>query len=73
MTSRIDADANAPSDEMGDILSQVRQLDPTSEEVAVRSYLREMADADAVLNTVDLDVAPLSVSFSPSWPEGLVR
>jgi hypothetical protein len=73
MTSNIDSDADAPSDEMGDILSRVRQLDPTSEEEAVRGYVREITEADAVLNTVDLADAPLLVSFSPSWPEGSVR
>jgi hypothetical protein len=73
MTSSVGSDADAPSDKMGDSLSRVWQLDPTSEEEAVRGYVREMAEADAVLNSVDLDDAPLSVSFSPSWPEGSVR
>jgi hypothetical protein len=54
--------------EMGDVLSRVRQLDPTIEEAAVRGYVREMAEADAVLDTVDLDDAPLLVAFSASWP-----
>ena len=54
-------------------LTRVRQLDPTSEEAAVRSYLREMAEAEALLDTMDLGDAPLSVSFSASWPEGSAR
>ena len=59
--------------EMGDVLSRVRQLDPTIEEAAVHGYVREMAEADAVLDTVDLDDAPLLVAFSASWPEGFVQ
>jgi hypothetical protein len=47
----------------------VRQLDPTSEEAAVRRYVREIAEADALLNSVDLSDAPLLVPFSASWPE----
>jgi len=58
---------------MGDVLNRVRQVDPTSDEAAVRGYMREMAEAEAVLDTVDLSDAPLSVSFSPAWREGTVR
>ena len=72
MTSNIDSETTAAGDGMGDVLSRVRQLDPTIEEAAVRGYVREMADAEAVLDTVNLSDAPLSVSFSPSWPEGTV-
>ena len=62
-----------PNDEMGDVLSRVRQLDPTSEEAAVLRYVREIAEADARLNTVDVSDAPLLICFSASWPEGSVR
>ena len=72
MTSNIGSETTAAGDGMGDVLSRVLQLDPTIEEAAVRGYVREMADAEAVLDTVDLSGAPLSVSFSPSWPEGTV-
>jgi len=73
MTNGVDPDTNSPHDTMGDVLSRVRQLDPTSEEAAVRRYVREIAEADALLDTVDLDDAPLLVPFSASWPEGSVR
>jgi hypothetical protein len=73
MTSNSNSDAIPPGDEMGDVLSRVRQVDPTSDEAAVRGYVREMAEAEAVLDTVDLADAPLPVSFSPNWPEGAVR
>jgi len=73
MTSDAGSDPISQGDEMGDILSRVRQLDPTSEEAAVRRYTREMVDADAVLNTVDLEDVPLVIAFSASWPEGSVR
>ena len=70
MTSDVKLDAVSPSDEMADVLSRVRQLDLTAEEAAVRGYAREMAEASAVLDSVDLGDAPLLVSFSASWPEG---
>ena len=73
MTSNAGSDTNPPHDEMGDVLSRVRQLDPTSEEPAVRRYVREIAEADALLDTVELDDAPLLIPFSPRWPEGDVR
>jgi hypothetical protein len=73
MTNGIDSDMISSSAEMGDVLSRVRQLDPTSEEAAVLGYVREMAEADAVLDTVELGDAPLLVSFSASWPERSVR
>ena len=73
MTSDFSSERSSPGEEMGDVLSRVRQVDPTSEEAAVRRYVREMAEADAVLNTVNLDEAPLVVAFSASWPEGSLR
>ncbi len=73
MTSNIDSDTILPSNEMSDLLSRVRQLDPTSDEAAVRGYLREMAEAEAVLDSVELESAPLEVSFSGQWAQGWVR
>jgi hypothetical protein len=73
MTSNIGSETISAADGMGDMLSRVRELDPTIDEAAVRGYVREMADAEAVLDTVDLSDAPLWVSFSPSWPEGTVH
>ena len=70
MTSGGDSETIPGGDGLGDVLSRVRQVDPTIDEAAVRGYVREMAEAEAVLDTVDLSYAPLSVSFSPSWPEG---
>jgi hypothetical protein len=73
MTIDTDSSADSLRDEMGDVLSRVRQIDPASDEAAVRGYVREMAEADAVLNTVDLEDVPLPPSFTASWQEGLVR
>jgi hypothetical protein len=73
MTISIGSEKKWPRDEMGDVLSRVRQLDATSDEAAVRRYVQEMAEADALLDSVDLDDAPLLVPFSASWPEGPVR
>ena len=69
MTSSASSEADL-RDYIGDILSRVRQVDATSEEAAVRRYVREIAEADALLNTVDLDDAPLPVPFSASWRQG---
>ena len=73
MTNRVGSDAGSPRDEMGDVLSRVRQLDPTSEDAAIHRYMREMAEADALLDSVDLSNAPLLVPFSAAWPEGSGR
>ncbi len=73
MTIGVGSDTNSRRDEMGDVLSRVRQLDATSDEAAVRRYVREMAEAEALLDTIDLDDAPFLVPFSASWPEGCVR
>ena len=73
MTISIGSETNWPRDEIGDVLSRVRQLDATSDEAPVRRYVQEMAEAEALLDSVDLDDAPLLVPFSASWPEGPVR
>ena len=70
MTSEMRFGASPPSEDMADVLTRVRQVDPSAEEAAVRGYVREIADASALLDTVDLGDAPLDVSFSASWPEG---
>jgi hypothetical protein len=68
MTSNVGSDSGSTRDEMGDVLSRVRQLDPTSEEAAIRGYMREIAEADALLDSVDSSDAPLLVPFSAAWP-----
>ena len=70
MTSNGNSGTSTPSDEVADVLDRVRQVDPEADEVAVRGYVREMSEASALLDTVDLDDAPLLVAFSASWPEG---
>ena len=73
MTNEAGSDVIQSPDELTNVLTRVRQIEPTAEAAAVRGYMREMAEADTVLNTVDLGDAPLLVSFSASWPEGSVR
>ena len=72
MTKEDGSGTVSPSDDMADVLSRVRQVDPTAEEAAVRGYVREIAEASALLDTVNLTNAPLVVSFSASWSEGSV-
>jgi hypothetical protein len=69
MTNSVGSDRVSPRDEMGDVLSRVQQLDPTSEDAAIRRYMGEMAEADALLDSVELSNAPLLVPFSAAWPE----
>jgi hypothetical protein len=54
------------------MLLQVRALDPAADAEAVRRYAREIAEADAVLQQLDLDpsTVPLEASFSPDWNDG---
>ncbi len=73
MTIGVGSEANSPRDEMRDVLNRVRQLDAAIDEAAVRRYVWEMAEAEALLDTIDLDDVPLLVPFSASWPEGSVR
>ena len=73
MTSGAGSDTDSPRDGLGDLLCRVRRLDPTSEEAAIGRYLREIAEADALLDTVDLSDVPLPVPFSATWPEGSAR
>jgi len=72
MTNEFGSGTFALTDDMADVLTRVRQVDPTAEEAAVRGYVREISEASALLDTVDLTDAPLQVSFSPSWPKGPV-
>jgi hypothetical protein len=70
MTSGGSSGTSAPSDEMGDVLGRVRQVDPNADEVAVRGYVREMSEASALIDAVDLRDVPLQIAFSAWWPEG---
>ena len=57
------------SDDLQSVLIRARQVDPQCEEAAVRGYLREIVEAEAMLDTVDLCALPLSVAFSASWED----
>ena len=70
MTSDGSSGTSTPSDEMADVLGWVRQVDPNAEEVAVRGYVREISEASALLNTLDLSDVPLQIAFSALWLEG---
>ena len=60
-------------DEVRALLNRVRQVDPTSREEAVRGYVREIAEAEAMLDTIEFGGAPLVACFSASWPVGYER
>jgi hypothetical protein len=73
MTSEDEPATTLPFDDMADVLGRVRQVDPNAEDAGVRGYVREIAEASALLDTMDLTASPLDVSFSASWPEGSGR
>jgi hypothetical protein len=56
----------------GDMLLRAREIDPAADVGALRRYGQEIAEADAVLQSLDLDPSsvPLDVSFSPDWNHG---
>lgn len=52
-----------------DMLRRVREVDPGADAEAVRRYAREIAEADAVVQTLDVEPmsAPFDTPFSPGW------
>lgn len=68
------AAAKPDQDDVGfrEMLHRVRAVDPIAEPGAVRRYAQEIAEADAVLHSLNLDPSsvPLDVSFSPDWNHG---
>ncbi len=48
-----------PSEDVQSFLIRARQVDPLCDEAAVRSYAREIAEAEAMLNSVDISLGPL--------------
>ena len=69
MTSSDGAEAAALPEDTSDIVSRVRELDPSADDAAVRGYVHEIAAANALLVTVDVTGVPLEVAFSAAWPE----
>ena len=59
----------APPEEVQSFLIRARQVDPQCEEAAVRGYVREIVEAEAMLDAVSLSLAPLSIVFSASWED----
>jgi hypothetical protein len=55
-----------------EMLLQVREVDPEANADAVQRYAREIAEAEEVLQTLDLDPSsvPPDVAFSPDWTKG---
>jgi len=62
-------DTTFSSDEVRDALRRARQVDPTCQEASIYEYVREIREADAILDTIDLGDATLAVSFIATWPE----
>lgn len=56
-------------DAFRDMLRRVREVDPGADADAVRRYAREIAEADAVVQTLNVDSmsAPFDAPFSPGW------
>ena len=65
--SRLAADGEDAA--LAEMLRRVRAIDPEADAGAVRRYAREIAEADAVLQSLALDPGddPLPATFSPAW------
>lgn len=52
-----------------DMLHRIREVDPDADVEAVRRYAREIAEAEAVMQTLNVDPtsAPFDAPFSPDW------
>jgi hypothetical protein len=58
-----------PPEDVQSVLVRARQVDPGCEETAIRGYLGEILEAEAVLDAANLSEIHLSVSFSASWED----
>ncbi len=59
--------AAAPSEDVQYLLARARQVDPGCEEDAIRGYFHEIAGAEEMLDSLDLEETPLNITFSVSW------
>lgn len=52
-----------------DMLRRVREVDPGADAEAVHRYAREIAEADTVVQSLDVApmIAPFDAPFSPDW------
>ena len=60
---------NVPPEGVRSALIRAREVDPGCEETAVRAYLREIQEAEAELDAVDLRGVPVRSSFSALWED----
>lgn len=67
MTVETGSEINETEDEVHFVLSRARHVDPTCRPEAIRGFVREIGEAGAVLDAVDVDDVPLCASFSASW------
>jgi len=58
-----------PSEDLQYALARARQVDPGCEETAVRGYLREILEAEAMLDAANVPEISLGVPFSASWED----
>ena len=54
------------------MLCRVREADPNADVDAVRRYAREIAEADALVQTLEMDPtnSPFDAPFVPDWNGG---
>ena len=55
--------------DLRDMLRGVRAVDPGADAEAVRRYAREITEADAAMQTLEVDPTsdPFDAPFSPDW------
>ncbi len=61
---------NVPTEDVEYLLARARQVDPRAEEAAIRGYLREIAEAEEMLDALDLSETTLNVTFPADWEGG---
>ena len=69
MSTRNEDAASDFMQELDTAARRVRELDPTCSSEAVARFLREIADAEAALDTLPFDELPAPIPFSPIWEE----
>ncbi len=72
MSADSNAKPNVPTEDIEYVLARARQVDPQAEEGEIRGYLREIAEAEEMLDALDLSETTLNVTFSADW-EGRPR
>ena len=70
MSADSNSKPNVPTEDVEYLLARARQVDPQAEEGAIRGYLREIAEAEEMLDALELSETTFNVTFSADWEDG---